>query len=44
MDEEERKIEMDDGVDTSLRKEPTYLLTCGWCSLVSWTQNDIVVS
>ena len=51
-DEEEIQIKMDDSVDTSLassilhslRSKLTYLLTCGRCSLVSGTQNDIVVS
>ena len=45
MDEEE--IKMDDGVArffTSLRREFFYLLTCGRRSLVSETQNEIVVS
>ena len=44
MDEEE--IKMDDGVAryfTCFRGN-FYLLTCGRCSLVSGTQNDIVVS
>ena len=45
VDEEDRKIKMDDGVDTSFAsKEFTYLLTCGRCSLVSENQNDIAVS
>ena len=42
MDEEETK--MDDVVDTSLTSEGNDLLTCGRHSLVSGTQNDIVVS
>ena len=41
MDEEEIKIKMDDGV---ARRELFYLLTCGRHSLVSETQNEIVVS
>ena len=45
VNEEERKIEMDDRVDTSLVwRELTYLLNCGRQSHVSWIQNDIVVS
>ena len=45
VDEEEIKRKMDDGVDTySLRRELTYLLTCGRSSLVCEIQNDIVVS
>ena len=48
MDEEEIKIKMDDGVSRyvlhSLRREFVYLLTCRKCSLVSGTQNEIVVS
>ena len=48
MDEEEIKIKMDDGVAMFfpyvLRREYFYLLTCGRCSLVSGTQNEIVVS
>ena len=44
MDEEE--IKMDDGVARYFTcfRENFYLLTCGRCSLVSGTQNDIVVS
>ena len=48
VDEEEIKIKMDDGVSRyvlhSLRREFVYLLTCRKCSLVSGTQNEIVVS
>ena len=47
MDEEERKIQMDDALVSilqSLREELLYLLTCGRRSLVSGIQNDIVVS
>ena len=47
MDEEERKIQMDDALLSilhSLRRELPYLLTCGRPSLVSGTQNDTVVS
>ena len=42
----EEKIKMDDGVARfhSLRREFVYLLTCGRRSLVSETQNEIVVS
>ena len=46
MDEEERKIQMDDTsvlILQSLRRELPYLLTCGRRSLVSGIQNDIVV-
>ena len=43
-----KKIKMDDGIarffTDSLRREFVYLLTCGRCSLVSETQNEIVVS
>ena len=45
MDEEE--IKMDDGVArffTCFGGIFLYLLTCGMRSLVSWTQNEIVVS
>ena len=42
------KIKMDDGVATevlhSFRRKFVYLLTCGRRSLVSETQNEIVVS
>ena len=41
MNEENTKIKMDDG---SLRREFVYLLTRGRRSLVSGTQNEIVVS
>ena len=45
VDEEEIKIKMDDGVDTSFAsKEFTYLLTCGRHILVSKNQNHIIVS
>ena len=47
MDEEERTIQMDGtsvSILHSLRRELPYLLTCGRRSLVSGTQNDIVVS
>ena len=47
MDEEKIKIKMDDSVASflhSLRREFVYLLTCGRRSLVSETQNEIVVS
>ena len=43
MDEEKIKIKTDDGV-ARLRGEFVHLLTCGRCSLVSETQNEIVVS
>ena len=47
MDEEEIKIKMDDSVArffTRFGREFVYLLTCGRRSLVSGTQNEIVVS
>ena len=47
VDEEERKIQMDDAsvsILHSLRRELPYLLTCGRRSLVSGIQNDILVS
>ena len=48
MDEEEIKIKMDDGVASFFIRfgwtEFVYLLTCGRRSLVSGTQNEIVVS
>ena len=46
MDEEEIKIKMDEvSLGSSLaRGEFVYLLTCGRRSLVSGTQNEIVVS
>ena len=47
MDEEEIKMKMDNGVARflhSFRREFVYLLTCGRRSLVSETQNEIVVS
>ena len=43
MEEEERKIQMDDGTVSilhALQRELPYLLTCGKCSLVSGIQND----
>ena len=46
MNEEKTKIKMDDGVAWffTLQREFVYLLTCGRHSLVSETQNEIVVS
>ena len=49
MDEEEIKIKMDDGVARFFTRFRgisliVYLLTCGRRSLVSGTQNEIVVS
>ena len=45
MDEEEIRIQMVTVLILhSLWRELTDLLTCGRCSLVSGTQNDIVVS
>ena len=47
MDEEEIKLKMDDGVArffTRFGREFVYLSTCGRRSLVSGTQNEIVVS
>ena len=47
MDEEEIKLKMDDGVArffTRFGEISFYLLTCGRHSLVSETQNEIVVS
>ena len=49
MDEEEIKIKMDDGVARFFTRFGGiflffYLLTCGRRSLVSGTQNEIVVS
>ena len=47
MDEEKIKIKMDDGVarfSTRFGGDFFYLLTCGRRSLVSETQNEIVVS
>ena len=47
MDEEERKIQMDDAsvsILHSLRRELPYLLTCGRHSLVTGIHNDRVVS
>ena len=47
VDKEEIKIKMDDGVGRYFTRFGGnylfYLLTCGKCSLVSGTQNDIVV-
>ena len=45
MDEEEIKIKMDDRVDTLLASEGIglFFFTCRRRSLVSGTQNDIVV-
>ena len=47
VDQEERKRKMDDGVAryfTRFGGNIFYFLTCGRCTLVSGTQNDIVVS
>ena len=47
MDEEEIKVKIDDGVArffTRFGGTLSYLLTCGRTSLVSGTQNEIVVS
>ena len=44
MGEEKTKIKMDDGVARFFTREFVYLLTCGRRSLVSETQNEIVVS
>ena len=46
MDEQEIKIKMDDGVARFFTRfgGNSYLLTCGRRSLVSGTQNEIVVS
>ena len=47
MDEEERKIQMDNvlvSILDSLWRELPYLLTCGRRSLVTGIQNDRVVS
>ena len=45
MNEEKTKIKMDDGVARFFtRREFVYLLTCGRRSLVSETQNEIVVN
>ena len=44
MDEEKIKIKMDDGVARFFTRFGGNLLTCGRCSLVSETQNEIVVS
>ena len=43
MGEKEIEIKMDDSLH-SLRRDVFYLLTCGRRSLVSGTQNEIVVS
>ena len=44
MDEEKTKIKMDDGVARFFTRFGGNLLTCGRRSLVSDTQNEIVVS
>ena len=44
MNEEKTKIKMDDGVARFFICFGGNLLTCGRCSLVSETQNEIVVS
>ena len=44
MDEEKIKIKMDDGVASFFTRFEGNLLTCGKRSLVSETQNEIVVS
>ena len=44
MEEEEIKIKMDDGVATFFTRFGGNLLTCGRRSLVSGTQNEIVVN
>ena len=44
MDEEKTKIKMDDGVGRFFTRFGGNLLTCGRRSLVSETQNEIVVS
>ena len=44
MDEEEIKIKMDDGVARFFTRFGGNLLTCGRHSLVSGTQNEILVS
>ena len=46
MDEEKIKIKMDDGVARFFTRfgKFVYLLTCGRRSLISETQNEIVVS
>ena len=44
MDEEKIKIKMDDGVARLFTRFGGNLLTCGRRSLVSETQNEIVVS
>ena len=43
MDEEEIKIKMDDGVARFFTRFGGNFLICGWPSLVSGTQNEIVV-
>ena len=43
MGEKEIEVKMDDGLH-SLWRDVFYLLTCGRRSLVSGTQNEIVVS
>ena len=44
MNEEKTKIKMDDGVARFFTRFGGYLLTCGRRSLVSETQNEIVLS
>ena len=44
MDEEEIKIKMDDGIARFFTRFGGNLLICGRRSLVSGTQNEIVVS
>ena len=44
MNEEKTKIKMDDGVASFFTRFGGNLLTCGRRSLVSETQNEIVVS
>ena len=44
MEEEEIHIQMDDGVARFFIRFGGNLLTCGRCSLVLGTQNEIVVS
>ena len=44
MDEEEIKIKMDDGVTWFFTRFGGNLLTCGRCSLLSGTLNEIVVN
>ena len=44
MNEEKSKVKMDDGVSRFFARFGGNLLTCGRRSLVSETQNEIVVS